>query len=177
MTAKKSDAKDYSTMKVEELVKELQSIQKEASDNMELANLAERKSTDLQSKLNEAESNLSANDTVISGLKVQLQGAISDSESKASEIETLKGELQNALSAVASKDSEIELLKGKLTAIESKSVPDKITFDCNGKKYEVIGPVKIPGHQEAYTAIEIASDETLQAILVERNSGMIREIK
>jgi chromosome segregation ATPase len=146
------------TEDLQSLKQELETSQKAAADNAELAKNAEIKSSDLQQKLTDAEDRLQANETVILGLKNQL------SESYAT---------------IAAKNEEMAELKEALVEEKEESGDKKITFDYEGRKYEVLGSVRIPGsdHPNPYTALEIASEESLQAILVSRNSGMIREIK
>jgi predicted nucleic acid-binding Zn-ribbon protein len=143
---------------LEALQQELQESQKASADNLELAKNAEIKSADLQQKLTDAEQELQANETVISGLKSQLS-------------------LANA--TIDAKDEEIAELKEALIEEKEEDGDKAVTFEYEGVKYEILGAVRIPGseHPSAYTALEIASEEKLQAILVSRKSGMIREIK
>jgi phosphoenolpyruvate-protein kinase (PTS system EI component) len=152
-----AEAPKFSAEDLEALQNELQASQA-ASDNLALAQAAETKAADLQQKLTQAETDLEANDTVILGLK---------------------SELADAKEEIGSKDEEIAQLKEALIEEKEEEGDKAITFNYEGVKYEILGSVRIPGgdHPAAYSPLEIASEEKLQAILVSRKSGMIREIK
>lgn len=76
-------------------------------------------------------------------------------------------ELQNAVDAL---EKEIAKLKNK------PQLAAPVEFERDGKKYQVLSAATIP-HLGRRTAAEIAVDDEAQDYLIQKESGVIREIK
>lgn len=139
--------------------------------------MADEKSLDqLQAELNEADIKTSK----LEKANADLQAEISI---HAEENAGLKEQLEAHTRAAAELAKENEALKNKVAELEAEitEATEKITelsvpsFEYEGETYEILAPkATVPNHGQV-TAADIVATPELQAVLVTKNSGLIRK--
>lgn len=151
--------KDYSAYTTDQFISELEASTKAAAENFTLADLAVKECDSLKKELLKSEETLdSVNDQLHNAIEKQL------------ELQSTNDEL----------NTEVAKLKSALTKSEDANPNRKLSFEFEGKEYEIICGANVPGigqPSDKLTPLEIQSSPEAQAILIKIGSGVIRELK
>ena len=115
----------------------------------------------------------------------ELQASLQPEADNASKVDDLEKEIQE-------KDVQIRLLNETILKHEEtigllneelikkpKAKNEPVTFELDGKTYQVIAGTSIPGIEagKGLTALDISMNEEAQKWLIDRQSGLVRELK
>lgn len=111
---------------------------------------------------------------------IELEGALTVSQENFQKAKELLAEQDKEYQALIAKYDALRLEKKNPTIPPAKGAkavtPADLEFEYGGKKYQVLSGATIPGLGKR-TALEIANDVEAQSFLIEKQSGVIREVK
>lgn len=155
-----------SKVTIEGLQAELESSQKALAD-------AKKKITEL-SELGKSATDKEKQYLIqLEDLKQSLETAAGENKELLQKVEDLENKNTEAEGAITELKTQVSDLEKKLESKkDTTAVP---SFERDGKTYEVLGKVNIPDIG-ILTALEIANHPAAQNFLVEKGSGMIKEV-